>query len=174
MKFKKFNDEVFYPADAKVQIDAVDIEEIKQKARQSPRRTARFCAHSNINESIHEMLIVHQKSFYVRPHKHENKTISFHIIEGEADIILFHDDGTIDQVITMGDKASGRKFFYRLTSSPYYTKIIHSDMLVFHETISGPFRIDETMLAPWSPKETDINAVSNYMALLSSHTKNHE
>ena len=166
MKLKKFNDEVFYAADTIVQIDAFDIEEIKQKARQNPRRRARICAHSNIDDSIHEMLIVHEKSCYVRPHKHANKAISFHIIEGKADIILFHEDGTINQVISMGDIASGLKFFYRLTPSPYYTLLIHSDVFVFHETINGPFRAEETMLAPWSPKETDIDAVSQYMAKL--------
>ena len=91
MKLKKFNDEVFYAEDSIVRVDSADIEKLKQKARQNPRRRARICAHSNIDDSIHEMLIVHEKSCYVRPHKHANKTESFHIIEGKVDIILFHE-----------------------------------------------------------------------------------
>ena len=62
MKTTKFNDEVLYAADAIVQIDASDIEELKQKAKQNPRKRVRICAHKDTKENIHEMIIVHEKS----------------------------------------------------------------------------------------------------------------
>ena len=93
MKATKFNEEVLFTADDVVKVDANDIEELKQKARLNPRRRIRICAHKNLEDNIHEMLIVHEKSCYVRPHKHINKTESFHIIDGSADIILFDEDG---------------------------------------------------------------------------------
>jgi len=166
MKTTKFNDEVLFATDAIVQIDASDIEELKQKAKKNPRKRIRICVHKDKKDQIHEMLIVHEKSCYVRPHKHFNKTESFHIIEGKADIILFHEDGTIDQIISMGDIASGLKFFYRLPPSNYHTLLIHTDVLVFHETTNGPFRTEDTILAPWSPPVNDLNAVSRYMEKL--------
>ena len=174
MKTTKFNDEVLFATDAIVQIDASDIEELKQKAKKNPRKRIRICVHKDKKDQIHEMLIVHEKSCYVRPHKHFNKTESFHIIEGKADIILFHEDGTIDQIISMGDIASGLKFFYRLPPSRFHTLLIHSEALVFHEITNGPFRAEETTLASWSPKETDLDAVSEYMAMLVSFTENHD
>ena len=174
MKTTKFNEEVLFASDSIVKIDAFDISELKYKAKQNPRKRIRICAHKDTKDSIHEMLIVHEKSCYVRPHKHASKTESFHIIEGKADIILFHEDGTIDQVISMGDIASGLKFFYRLPPFRYHTLLIHSDVLVFHEITNGPFKLEDTIWAPWSPKETDIDAVSQYMAMLSIFTKNHE
>lgn len=35
------------------------------------------------------MLIVMAKGSYIRPHKHKNKSESFHIIEGLLDVIVF-------------------------------------------------------------------------------------
>ena len=172
MKLKKFNDEVFYAEDSIVRVDSADIEKLKQKARQNTRRRARICAHSNIDDSIHEMLIVHEKSCYVRPHKHANKTESFHIIEGKADIILFHEDGTIDETISMGDISSGLKFFYRLPPFRYHTLLIHSDVLVFHEITNGPFRLEDSIWASWSPEEIDLDAVSRYLTKLANLTLN--
>ena len=175
MKATKFNEEVLFTADDVVKVDANDIEELKQKARLNPRRRIRICAHKNLEDNIHEMLIVHEKSCYVKPHKHIGKTESFHIIEGSVDIILFDEDGQINEIIPMGDYASGRKFFYRLPSSHYHTLMIQSDVLVFHETTNGPFRPEDTIWAPWAPLETDVDEVSQYMKLIaSSIEENHK
>ena len=171
MKTTKFNEEVLFAADAIVQLDASDIVELKQKAKQNPRKRIRICVHKDTKDHIHEMLIVHEKSCYVRPHKHANKTESFHIIEGKADILLFHEDGKIDQSISMGDIASGLKFFYRLPPDRYHTMLIKSEVLVFHEITNGPFWEHETSLASWSPEETDLDAVSKYIEMLASSSK---
>ena len=75
-----------------------------------PRSRIRLCAHPDVNDTLHEMLIVHEKGTYVRPHKHLNKTESVHIIEGSVDVVIFDDDGNITDVIQMGDYKSGRNF----------------------------------------------------------------
>ena len=168
MKTTKFNDEVLFAVDDLVKVDANDIEELKQKARLNPRRRVRLCAHKDLNDSIHEMLIVHEKNCYVRPHKHVGKTESFHIIEGSVDIILFDEDGQINEIIPMGDYASGRKFFYRLPSSHYHTLMIKSDVLVFHEITNGPFKPEDTVWASWAPNESDLDEVSQYMEMITS------
>ena len=169
MKTTIFNNEVLYAEDSIVQIDSLDIAELKSKAKQNPRKRIRVCAHKDIEENIHEMLIVHEKSCYVRPHKHNDKTESFHIIEGKADVILFHEDGSIDQVIPMGEITTGLKFYYRLLPFRFHTLLIHSDVLVFHEITSGPFRLEDTIFAPWSPEEVDEYNVSKYMAKIKSY-----
>ena len=169
MKSIKFNEEVFYVADSIVKIDASDIAELKKKARQNPRRRIRICAHRDIKDSTHEMLIVHEKCCYVQPHKHINKTESFHIIEGLVKIVLFCENGQISETIPMGDYATGNKFFYRLPPSQYHTLLIQSDVLVFHEITNGPFRLSDTVWAPWAPEETDKNEVSQYMELITNY-----
>ena len=166
MKTTIFNNEVLYAEDSIVQIDSLDIAELKLKAKKNPRKRIRVCAHKNIDENIHEMLIVHEKNCYVRPHKHTGKTESFHIIEGKADVILFHEDGSIDQVIPMGEITTGLKFYYRLPPFRFHTLLIHSDVLVFHEITNGPFRLEDTVWASWSPEETNEAEVSRYMEKL--------
>jgi len=166
MKSIKFNDEVLFAVDDVVQVDASDIEEIKKEAKLNPRKRIRICAHKDISESIHEMLIVHEKSCYVHPHKHINKIESFHVIEGSTYIILFDDDGRISQSILMGDYATGLKFFYRLPPSRYHSLLILSEVLVFHEITNGPFKPEDTVLATWAPEEAEEGEIIQYMAML--------
>ena len=166
MRANKFSEEVLFTIDDVVKVDANDIEELKQKAKHNRRKRIRLCAHKGLDDSIHEMVIVHEKSCYIRPHKHINKTESFHIIEGSVVIILFDEDGQINKIIPMGDYASGRKFFYRLPPSHYHTLMIQSDVLVFHEITNGPFNPDDTVWANWAPEETAEDKVSEYKAFL--------
>ena len=126
---------------------------LRARARQNPRRRIRLCAHPSINDLLHEMLIVHEKGTYVRPHKHLNKTESVHIIEGLVDVVVFDDDGKITDVIQMGDYKSGRVFYYRMQYPYFHTLLIHSDILLFHEVTNGPFNRSDTVFAPWSPDE---------------------
>ena len=171
MRATKFNEEVLYASDDVVKVDSNDIKELKQKAEQNRRSRIRLCAHKNIDDSIHEMLIVHKKNCYVRPHKHINKTESFHIIEGSVDIILLDEDGRINEIVPMGDYATGRKFFFRLPRSRYHTLLIQSEVLVFHEITNGPFKPEETVFASWAPEEKDENEVVKYMKLIAGYNK---
>lgn len=117
MRTKPFNSEVLYPDEPTVQVTHADVAWLKAQAAQNERRRIRLCAHKNIDDSLHEMLIVHTRDIYVRPHKHLNKSESFHVIEGQVDVILFSDDGKITDVIQMSDYASGCCFYYRMAGS---------------------------------------------------------
>lgn len=112
------------------------------------------------------MLIVHPIGTYVRPHKHVGKSESFHVIEGEVDVVVFAGDGGVADVIRMGAFTSGRPFFYRIAEPLYHTLLIRSDVLVFHETTSGPFQRADTVFAPWAPADGDAAAVGRYLAEL--------
>jgi len=171
MEYDKINNEVLYSTNDITKINISDIEVLKERASLNRRRRIRLCVHKSINDNIHEMLIVHGKSCYVRPHKHLNKVESFHIIEGSANIILFNDVGVISQVIEMGDFSTGKNFFYRLPPSHYHTIIIKSDVLVFHETTNGPFRPDETIWADWAPDESDDKKILQYIKKLNEKIK---
>jgi cupin fold WbuC family metalloprotein len=169
VRIRKFNEEVLFATDTIVSVGAKDIEQLKHKAKRNKRRRIRLCAHSSHEDYIHEMLIVHEKGCYVQPHKHINKTESFHIIEGMVDIVHFDNDGWINEIISMGDCGSGRKFFYRLPASIYHTLLIKSDVLVFHEITNGPFRPSETVWARWAPEETNEKAVSRYLEKIENY-----
>ena len=50
---------------------------------------------------IKMMFIFHRKGTYVRHHKHLSKAESFHLVEGEADILLFDEQGNLNKVINL-------------------------------------------------------------------------
>ncbi|MDO8812216.1 MAG: WbuC family cupin fold metalloprotein [Gallionella sp.] len=165
------NPEVLYSEAALTTVNQSDIEHFKQLSSRNPRKRIRLCTHNSPDGRLHEMLVVHDRSAYVRPHKHLGKTESTHIVEGLVDIVLFDDDGQITSVISMGDYASGRTFYFRMELPVFHTLIIRSDVLVFHETTNGPFDRRNTIFAPWAPEDGDVNFVSTFMATLDDRVR---
>jgi cupin fold WbuC family metalloprotein len=156
MHTKVINPEVLVADVSIVEVCRRDVELLKVSADENERKRIRLCAHRDIEDQLHEMVIVHTKDAYVRPHKHLNKSESIHIIEGFVDVVLFDEACNIDDVIHMGNYGSGNQFFLRMQVPHYHMLLIRSDILVFHETTSGPFRRSDTIFAPWSPEEADI------------------
>src|SRR5262249_21547916 len=112
MDARTLNQEVLVAQGPIVRVDRTDIEPLKIQAARNERRRMRLCAHEAPDDRLHEMLIVLRKAVYVRPHKHTNKTESFHIMEGRGDVVVFDEAGKITEVIRMGDYLSGRTFYY--------------------------------------------------------------
>ena len=110
MKMHQLSEEVFYPDEKIVKVDHQDIVMLKEKGLMNKRQRSRLCDHNEVGDTLHEMLIIHTKDTYVRPHKHLNKSESFHIVEGSLNVILFDEEGQITDVIQMGNYLSG-KFF---------------------------------------------------------------
>lgn len=166
MQTKVFNQEVLYPDETIVQVDRQDIAWLKEQAAHNPRQRIRLCAHREVEDTLHEMLIIHARDTYVRPHKHPGKSESFHVIEGVVEIVIFDEAGNVTDVIPMGDYQSGRRFFYRISDPLYHTLLIRSDVLVFHETTNGPFKREGMIFASWAPEENDKTAVKTFIEQL--------
>ncbi|OGX27140.1 MAG: cupin [Omnitrophica WOR_2 bacterium RIFCSPHIGHO2_01_FULL_48_9] len=166
MQTKKFNEEVLYTNEEITNVSRQDIAALKKMAMANPRQRIRLCSHRSVEDAIHEMLIIHAKEAYVRPHKHLHKSESFHLIEGSVDVLLFDENGQLRQVIEMGDYASGKQFYFRINDPVYHTLIINSDFIVFHEATQGPFVRTDTIFAPWAPEEKDAAEVKIFMGQL--------
>lgn len=143
--------EVLYPDESIIYVSAHDIDGLKRLSLLNPRRRIRFCAHSTPEDKLQEMFIVHMRGCYVRPHKHLDKVEALAVIEGEADAVLFNDDGSIRDVISMGPAGSGKAFYQRLSQPLYHTLLILSDFFVFHEVTEGPFLREKTVFPDWAP-----------------------
>jgi cupin fold WbuC family metalloprotein len=152
---RKLNEEVLVADEELVRVSALDVGRLKTAAAANERRRIRILAHRDVSDSLHEMLIVHARGVYVRPHKHVGKSESLHVIEGEADVVFFGEDGSVREVVPIGSAGSGRAFYYRLAASWYHTLLLRSDFLVFHEVTNGPFKPEDTLFAPWAPDEGD-------------------
>lgn len=128
---------------------------IRDRAGRSNRQRARLCAHPEPTDSLHEMIIGLARGTYIRPHRHAGKSESFHIIEGELEVVLFEDGGAVRDIIRMGPYQSGQVFFYRLMEPCFHTVLVRTPQVLFHETTNGPFDPADTEFATWAPAEGD-------------------
>jgi cupin fold WbuC family metalloprotein len=167
IKTRKESEEVLYPGEDVVIVDGSDLSELKSLAMLNKRHRIRLCAHRSPEDKLHEMFIVHAKDCYVRPHRHLGRAESMAILEGEADVVLFNDDGTIKKVIKIGEMSSGKKFYYRLSDPVYHTLLIRTDFLVFHESTEGPFSRESSEFPEWAPAEND-TGVTDFLAHIES------
>lgn len=165
-KYRAHNPEVLYTRDALTSVDRYEIDHFKQLSSANPRKRVRLCAHADPADRLHEMVIIHERGAYVRPHKHPGKTESTHVIEGLVDVVVFADDGQIVKVLPVGDYASGRTFYYRMGAPAFHTLLIRSEVLVFHEITNGPFDRKDTVFAPWAPADHDEEGIERYIAEL--------
>ncbi|MBP98415.1 cupin [Candidatus Poribacteria bacterium] len=151
MNTKNESDEVLYSTKEIISISGSDIEELKRLAQQNARKKIRICTHRKKSDLLHEMFIIHTNECYVRPHKHIKKVESISVLEGIADIVLFHDDGEIKKITRVGPPSSGLAFYHKLDQPIYHTLLVRSDFFVFHEVTQGPFVSEETVFPSWAP-----------------------
>ena len=161
IKSRKESDEVLYVDQGSVLLETMDLDEFKRLALINPRQRIRLCTHESQNDQLHEMFIIHTKDCYVRPHKHLGKVESISILEGEVDVILFHNNGKIMKIFEMGDPTTSKPFYHRLNNPIYHMLIIKTDFLVFHEITEGPFIRSNTVFPEWAPAEYDKKFIQN-------------
>ena len=171
MKFIKKQEEVLRATGFMTTLRQLDINALKNQADKTKRKRIRICIHKSDEEIVQEMFIVHTKNTYIRPHKHLFKNESLHVLEGKTNILLFDELGKVKKVVQMGDFRTGLPFYMKTDKPMYHSMIITSDKLVFLEVTNGPFRKTETQFAPWSPDESDIKNVNNYLHTLTLETK---
>ena len=167
IEVRQVSQEVFVAKDSIVAFGDEEAEFVKMAAARSVRRRARICAHRTNEDLLHEMLIAITPGSYIHPHRHLEKSESFHIVEGIVDVIVFNESGDITNIIELGQPGSGRSFFYRMSESKFHTLRIHSDILVVHEVTNGPFQEAKSVMADFAPLESDLPAVKRYGDALS-------
>jgi cupin fold WbuC family metalloprotein len=158
--------EVLYVDQALPALTQADFERLKTEGQRNERKTIRACAHKAVEDSLHEMFIVHDEHTYVPPHKHRDKQESSHVIEGRMDIVLFDDVGVVTQVIRMGDYASGLPFYFRVSEPVYHTMLMRTPTVSYHETTTGPFRREDFIIAPFAPSSPTRDEQIRFMAEL--------
>lgn len=167
------NPEVYYSDDAIVTVDDATIGELKRIAAGNPRLRSRLCTHPDPSSDLHEMLIVHHREAYVRPHKHLGKPESFHVIEGTAQAVIFEDDGRIRDVLEMAPYGQGALCYYRMPEKVFHSLLITSEWLVFHETTAGPFDPSRTAFPDWAPDGSDAAEVQAYVTRIATLAAGH-
>lgn len=152
--------------DGMLAVRGSDLLQVKRNAYGSETRRARLCAHSTLEEPVHDMLIAFCHDTYVRPHRHASKVESFHVIQGKIEVFCFEDDGTIKSRIILGDYTSGNPFFFRSEIHDWHSLVVLGEYALIHETTSGPFNPNESEFAPWSPDPEDTVGVEQFITRL--------
>ena len=154
---------VFYTSSEFVTADDDLVAFLKQAANASPTLRARLCAHPSPQAEQHDMLVVTARGSYVAPHRHLAKSETFLVIEGEADALLFDDDGALTSTVAMGPAKSGRTFFYRMPPGRFHCLHVLSDHILFLESAKGPYDPGASEYAPWAPDPSEADAGLGYI-----------
>lgn len=159
----KESDEVYYVDGSSFALEQRDLEKLIALAKSNKRNRARLCLHANSASMLHEMIILHEKGTYVRPHKHMNKEESFYVLDGQANFLEFDETGLVVSRLAMGNLSSSNAFHRKISSNRYHSIVIKSDYLVFLEVTTGPFDPLDAAVAPWSPDPWDTTAVDQFL-----------
>jgi len=153
----------FFNGQEIIEINGAQLEDLKLAAVASPLRRARLCLHHNHDDKVQEMVIAFCRDTYNRPHRHRNKTESFHVIEGELLIIFFDDAGKVTRRLKMSPLGNGQTFLYRLSSSLWHTVVPLSEFVIIHEITTGPFIKEEAEFAAWGPDVSDLEGIEKFL-----------
>ena len=132
-----------------IYIDRKKLEELKILAQKDPNKRARICLHKNDEEMVQEMIIAFCKDSYIRPHRHIDKSESYHIIEGRIEIIFYNDNGIEIDKVVLSDKMDEHPFLFRISNSDWHTVVPKSDFVIIHEVTKGPFNKNSSEFADW-------------------------
>jgi cupin fold WbuC family metalloprotein len=153
-------------------IGQADIDYLRSELSGNAKGRVRINLHPDNTDSLHEMFIALRPDSYIRPHKHPNKSESFHVFYGEVDIVIFADDGSIKQIVSLAAGNPSKAFYYRMSKPYFHTLCIKSDFLVVHEITNGPFVKDGAIFADFAPAEdADASAIGEWHKRLSEHMR---
>lgn len=122
-----------------VAIDNKIIEELKILSQKLGKKNIRICLHNDRENNLHNMINLIYKKEENIPHKHLDKSESYHIIEGQMIISLFNDKGTITDECLLDKNDT---FLFRVGKDTFHTTVSATEYVIFHETRSGPFPQD--------------------------------
>ena len=150
----KKTSEVYLASGPIAAISSAEINFLRQKVVDNRKGRVRINLHQDNCDPLHEMIIAIRPDSYIRPHKHPGKSESFHIIYGEVDIVIFEDDGTIRELVSLSAIDKEKAFYYHMSKPFFHTLVIYSDLLVVHEITNGPFVKDDTKFGIFAPAES--------------------
>lgn len=130
------------------------LEALKLQAAASPRLRINHNFHSGPADNPHRFLNVLCRGTYVQPHRHLSppKAESFVLLEGDARLFVFDDNGAVTSSYTLS--ANGPLRGIDIVPGLFHTICALSAFAVIYEVKPGPW--DPTTdkgFAPWAPPE---------------------
>lgn len=136
-------------------IDAKSLEELKQNAKEAPSRRARLCMHAGHEAPIQEMVIALWADSELPAHRQRDREKSYLVLEGGMDLMFFSDDGECISRARLGAVGGAAPFLRRFDAGRWHTTRPVGDVVVYVESLPGPFNEGLTETAPWGPSSRD-------------------
>ncbi len=148
-------------------VDAALIERIKGKARAAPEGQYRLCLHHSTDDPVQEMIITQSDRVFFPPHCHPETSVSVHLLEGRLAVVVFDASGRVLQKHDLRPAADGGTFCLWLEPGCWHMNLPRSPMVVFQETMAGPFIRDRANIFPaWAPDPASPQAVRAFLESL--------
>jgi len=159
----KSNSPAIYLQGPIVEVTGDQIRALRKTAQESPAKRARYCLHRDNLDPVQEMIIAFESDSYVPPHRHLDRSESFHMMEGSVDVVFFDDAGKVSRRVRLSADLPKTSRFYRLNSAMWHTVILVSAHAVLHETTAGPFNSTQSELPPWAPSAADPAGIAAFL-----------
>jgi cupin fold WbuC family metalloprotein len=166
MRLIQKSPEVFIAEGDVLSISEAEIDMLKLAVKKTPLGRVRINLHPSSDDRLHEMFLVVERGSYIRAHMHPEKSEAFHMVHGSARVVIFEDDGSIYQVVSLDANNKNVPFYYRMSKPRFHTLLIDSEFIVFHEITNGPFVANGTIYAAFSPHESETAAVVEFQRTL--------
>ena len=135
-----------------------------QSASNTDNHKYRFCMHDSPNNALQEMFIVRSKGDYCRPDRHSQISESHMLMCGEEAVILFDDEGQIQDIIFLSKEKD--VLAYRINAPVYHMTVTLSDWAIDYEVKPGPFTQDMNEFPDWAPKNDEHEKIEEFMGYI--------
>ncbi|HCY43318.1 MAG TPA: cupin fold metalloprotein, WbuC family [Prolixibacteraceae bacterium] len=132
------------------------LNELSQKAIQSPRKRLNHNFHDDLADPINRMLNAFEPGTYIQPHKHENpdKREVFIVLRGSLVVVIFDELGIATDFVLL-EPANGNHAV-EIPPGIWHNVISLETGTVVYEIKDGPYQqISDKNFASWAPKEGD-------------------
>lgn len=148
-------------------IDQAQLDHLSRAAAVSPRRRQNLNLHDDYADPCQRLLNALEPGTYIRPHRHLDppKPECFMAVRGTMALVVFSDDGQVDQVVRFGDGCDVA--VVDLPPALWHALVALQPGSIFFETKPGPYvPLSDKDFAPWSPAEGSPDAEAYLAALL--------
>ena len=146
------------------------MDDLTAKAKVSPRLRMNFNLHTDYLEPCQKFLNAIEPNSYIRPHRHliEHGVEFLSVLRGEFALIIFRDDGEINNIITLKLNSINQLAAVEIGPTSWHTIISIAPGGVLLEVKAGPFNPETAKnFATWAPEEGTQDALK-YLKELTS------
>jgi len=135
-------------------IDQGVLNQLSLEATKSPRLRKNLNMHDDYADVCQRLFNAIEPGTYIRPHRHVDppKAECFMAVRGRMALIVFDDQGVIEQIVPFGDGCDVKAI--ELPAEQWHSLLALQPGSIFFETKPGPYApLSDKDFAPWSPPE---------------------